>query len=193
MLPDANADCCSALRQQSPAFFSLVNIETLLAQAGSTRGTVGKLRQIRIGAQQPAGNPTRKIGPSKARQRQTPRVKGESLCRNAVRTWAPSIWKRGPRCRRGTDAVVAGRIVESVEETCPCEAGLDPNKAPKTLFANEPSLSVHGMLAFAAVPIRTLAAARAQAILSCPENVRGKPCAFRRRVRCRLGRLAHYL
>ncbi len=42
------------------------------------------------------------------------------------------------------DAVVAG-IVESVEETCPCEAGLDPNKAPKTLFANEPSLSVHGM------------------------------------------------
>jgi len=48
------------------------------------------------------------------------------------------------------DVVVAGSasrpcIVESVEGTCLCEAGFDPNKAPKNLFANEPALSVHGM------------------------------------------------
>ena len=50
-----------------------------------------------------------------------------------------------------------------------------------------------GWLAVAAVQTRTLAAARSQAILSCPESVRGKPCSSRRQVRCRLGRLARCL
>ena len=50
-----------------------------------------------------------------------------------------------------------------------------------------------GWLVVGAVQIQTLAAARSQAILSCPESVRGKPCSFRRLVRCRLGRLARCL
>ncbi len=75
----------------------------------------------------------------------------------------------------------------------PVRRDLIPTRRQKLYSLTNHRCQSTGWLAFAAVPIRTLAAARAQAILSCPENVRGKPCAFRRRVRCRLGRLARCL
>ena len=45
-----------------------------------------------------------------------------------VRSSAPRLW-----------------VVASVEAVCVCEARFNPGKAPKNLFANEPSLSVQGM------------------------------------------------
>ena len=43
-----------------------------------------------------------------------------------------------------------------------------------------------GRVAIAAVEMQAETLSRT--ILHCPESVRGKPCSFRRRVRCRLGR-----
>ena len=57
--------------------------------------------------------------------------------------------RRGLCCRRGSRSGCANSaprswVAESVEATCVCETGFDPNKAPNNLLANEPSLSAQG-------------------------------------------------
>ena len=80
-------------------------------------------------------------------------------------------------------------VAELVEAICAFGAGFDPNKAPNNLLANEPSLSAQGTGGICGSPGPAQAARLSLAVLFCPGTARGKPYSFRRRVRCRLGRL----
>jgi len=82
--------------------------------------------------------------------------------------WASLSSRRGASVRRDSIPTKRQKIYSPTNHRCPSRE----------------------RLAVAAVQIQTRPAARAQATLSCPETVPGKPCSFRRRVRCRLGRLA---